>query len=93
MPPEVSNPQFGHQLDADTLLLYKCGEVEEGVYSGTITDEAGNHDLTLVNTPRITWGPAGKGQRDVFSRWFSGGTDELESAVIGVGSALRTHIV
>jgi len=87
---EVPKPDFGHQLDADTLCLYKMGDLDAGVFSGTAVDEVGNNNLAILNTPRITWGPAGGSRRDVFARWFRSSTDELE---VAVGAALRTHIV
>lgn len=95
---QVPKPKHGHQLDANTLMLYKMGDTQESQYTGGLPDEEALNNLIAIGAADelpITWGPAGNTQRGVFARWFDGDTANhfRTSAVLGSGSALRQHIV
>lgn len=89
--PQVPNPAFGHQLDDDTLALYKFGEIEQGVYTGTVRDETGLLPLTIVGDPQITNSTPGL-DYVTFARWFDGSNDYLSSGG-PIPEALRTPMV
>ena len=89
----ITKSSLGHQIDSNTLLLYKMGEDLTGSYSSCV-DEKGVANFTVYGTIPIFWGPAGSSQRDVFARYFQDqGTGTSFGKVAGTFETIRAAIV